>query len=547
MRVGVSIAGKMEVEMRSAYLLGLIIAAAGVAIASPAGGAPVDWPSYNRTLTSDRFAPLAEINRRNVGRLHVICTFDTGQMNAFQSGLVEVGGTLYATTEHDTLALDPNTCRVKWRAHEEFPNSYLGAARGVALLDGRIFRGSSDGRVRAYDAATGKPLWATQIADQQAGETIPAAPIAWNEMVFIGQAGGDNKGVKGRMYGLDAATGKILWEFYLVPRGPGDKPRGPAAPGAPAALAATWQTAPGFGINGGATWTSYTLDPATGLLYVPGGNPAPDFVRDYREGDNLFTGSLVVLDAKTGAYRRHVQLVRRDFHDWDVASPAVLVPTAGGRTMAIVAPKDGRLYGIDLADGHIVYRVPVTTVANEHAPLTPAGVRFCPGSQGGAEWNSPAFDEPHHTVITGEVDWCTTVHTDPKATIQSVALAQPWSGSKDGFGIQDKPPHWSGWLTASDVATGARKWQFRTPFPILGAVTPTAGGLVLFGDMGGNFYAMDSATGAKLWSTRLQGAVAGGVITYDAGQGQKIAVSAGMTSPIWPTEKVTGRVVVLGL
>jgi alcohol dehydrogenase (cytochrome c) len=534
--------------MKSHLFAAALTLCASASLASLAAAAGrVDWPSYNRTLASDRFAPLAEINRQTVKRLKVFCTYDTGQVNAFQSGLVEIDGTLYATTEHDTVALDSDTCREKWRTHEEFESSYLGAARGVAVLDGRVFRGGSDGRVRAYDAKTGKLAWATEIANQKAGETIPASPIAWNGMVFIGNAGGDNKGVKGRMYGLDAASGKIVWEFYLVPKAPGDSSRGPAAPGAPAAQAASWKTAPGFPVTGGATWTSYTLDPKTGLLYVPGGNPAPDFVKDHRAGDNLFTGSVVVLDARTGAYRGHVQLVRRDFHDWDVASAPVLVTTKAGRRIMAVAPKDGRLYGIDLAKSAIIYRVPVTTVANEKAPATPQGVRFCPGSQGGAEWNGPAYDQLNGTVITGEVDWCTTVHSDPKDVIQKSPLAQPWSGSKDGFGIQDATSRWAGWLTASDAATGARKWQFKAPFPIMSGVTPTAGGLVLLGDMGGNLYAFDSATGSKLWSQNLGGAVGGGVVTYDTGQGQKVAVSAGMTSPIWPTQKVTGRVVVFGL
>jgi PQQ-dependent dehydrogenase (methanol/ethanol family) len=519
----------------------------GSLASTAAAGPPVDWPSYNRTLTSDRFAPLAEITKAKVSGLKVVCTYDTRQMNAFQSGLVEVGGTLYATTEHDTIALDPDTCREKWRTHEDVPNSYLGAARGVAVLEGRVFRGGSDGRVRSYDANTGKLLWATQIADPKAGETIPASPIAWSGMVFIGNAGGDNKGVKGRMYGLDAATGAIVWEFYLVPKAPGDVSRGPQAAAAPAAQTASWNPAPGFPVTGGATWTSYTLDPASGLLYVPGGNPAPDFVPDYREGDNLFSGSVVVLDAKTGAYRRHVQLVRRDFHDWDVASAPVLVTTKRGQRLMAVAPKNGRLYGIDLASDRVAYEVPVTTVANATAPLTPQGVRFCPGTQGGAEWNGPGYDEAHGNLVTGEVDWCTTVHTDPKATIQGAALAQPWSGSKDGFGIQDKPPHWAGWLTASDAATGARRWRYKAPFPIMSGVTPTGGGLVFAGDMGGNLYAFDSATGSKLWSQNLGGAIGGGVITYDTGQGQKIATSIGMTSPIWPTQKITGRIVILGL
>lgn len=531
----------------SLVLLGSL-GAGSMAVASSAGkAAPVQWPSYNRTLASDRYVPLGQINRQTARHLNVICTYDTGQMNAFQSGLVQVGGSLYATTEHDTIALDPNTCKEQWRVHEDFPGSYLGAARGVAVLDGRLFRGGSDGKVRAYDAKTGKALWSTEIADFKAGETIPASPIAWNGMVFIGNAGGDNRGVKGRMYGLDAATGKIVWEFYLVPKSPADRTRGSNAPGVPSAHTASWNVAPGFEITGGGTWTSYTLDTATGLLYVPGGNPAPDFVKDYRDGDNLFTGSIVVLDAKTGAYRRHVQLVRRDFHDWDVASAPMLFTDVRGKQMIAEAPKNGRLYGIERVSGRIAYQVPVTTVQNENAPLSPAGVRFCPGSQGGSEWNGPAYDRLNGAIITGEVEWCTTVHTDDKSTILSVAQAQPWSGSKDGFGVQDDTSRWAGWLTSSDAATGAKRWQFKASFPIMSGITPTSGGVVLFGDMGGNLYAFDSRAGTQLWSQNVGGAVGGGVITYDTGAGQKVAVAAGMTSPIWPTAKVTGKIVVLGL
>lgn len=106
---------------------------------------------------------------------------------------------------------------------------------------------------------------------------------------------------------------------------------------------------------------------------------------------------------------------------------------------------------------------------------------------------------------------------------------------------------WSGWMTASDADTGERKWQFHAPFPVMGGVTPTNGRVLLFGDMGGNLYAFDSASGKKLWSKDLGGAIGGGVITYDTGAGQKIAVAAGMTSPIWPTPKVNGKIVILGL
>ena len=173
-------------------------------------------------------------------------------------------------------------------------------------MDGRLFRGTQDGRVLAYDFQTGKRVWAATIADPKRGETTPAAPIAWNGLVFIGNAGGDNKGVKGRMYALDAKTGKVVWEFYLVPKGAG-RWRAALKARSPSTMA-SWKNTPGTPITGGATWTSYTLDPATGLLYVPGGNPAPDFATGPREGENLYSGSVVVLDAKTGAYRSHFKL-----------------------------------------------------------------------------------------------------------------------------------------------------------------------------------------------------------------------------------------------
>ena len=171
----------------------------------------------------------------------------------------------------------------------------------------------------------------------------------------------------------------------------------------------TWKNASGSPITGGGTWSSYTLDPTTGLLYVPGGNPAPDFATGPREGSNLYSGSVVVLDAKTGAYKNHFKLVPRDWHDWDVSNPPAIIQTAGGKKLMSVAPKDGHLYGFDLATSAMLYRVPVTRIENADATFsTSNAVRFCPGSTGGAEWNGPAYDPKTNLVYIGEVEWCTT-------------------------------------------------------------------------------------------------------------------------------------------
>ena len=183
-----------------------------------------------------------------------------------------MNGALIFVTAFDIFSIDPSTCRENWRTHEDYvPAAPQEVNRGAAYLDGMLFRGTQDARVLAYDFKTGKRIWETMIGDPKKGESAPAAPIAWNGLVFIGNAGGDIKGVKGRMYALDAKTGKIVWEFYLVPKAESDPTRGPL--GASPLNASTWGNSEGVPITGGATWTSYTLDPDTGLLYVPGGTP----------------------------------------------------------------------------------------------------------------------------------------------------------------------------------------------------------------------------------------------------------------------------------
>jgi len=273
--------------------------------ASSPSGAAGDWPSYNRTLTSGRYSQLNQINTKNAGELKVLCTYDVGQFAAFESGLIMVNNALIGTTEFDIFSINPATCAENWRTREVYPPSLLPANRGAAYMDGMLFRGTQDGRVLAYGFKTGKRIWETTIADAKRGESVPSAPIVWDGLVFVGNAGGDYKGGKGHMYALDAKTGKIVWEFFLVPRTEGDVTRGPQ--GAPPPDLSTWKNATGIPISGGGTWTSYTLDPKTGQLYVPGGNPAPDFAIGAREGENLYTDSVVVLDAKTGNYKQPFQ------------------------------------------------------------------------------------------------------------------------------------------------------------------------------------------------------------------------------------------------
>ena len=472
-----------------------------------------DWPSYNRTPTSQRFSPLDQINTKNVGNLKVLCTYDLGIFTAFESGLIMVNNALIGTAEFEIFSINPATCAENWRTRLDYPGALLPANRGAAYMDGLLFRGTQDCRVLAFDFKTGKQVWETTICDPKRGESVPSAPIAWDGLVYVGNAGGDYKGGKGNVYALEGKTGKIVWQFFLVPKVEGDVVRGPL--GKSPLDASTWNNAPGIPISGGGTWTSYTLDIKNGLLYVPGGNPAPDFASGAREGDNLFTDSVVVLDAKTGDFKNNFKVVKKDWHDWDVSSPPILLQTMGGKQLMAVAPKDGHLYGYDLATNNLLYRVPVTTIENAEGTFAVGqNVHFCPGPVGGTEWNTPGYDPTTNLIITGTVDWCDTVTIKTDERMRTVAVGQPWTGMAtwnpiNMFGKEDPTDgHWAGWIYASDADTGVWKWRAKSNYPIVAAITPTAGGIVFFGDLGGNFYALDSSTGQKLWGGPLGEAVA---------------------------------------
>ena len=520
------------------------MSAAVIALLAPARAAdPVqtDWPSYNRTLTAERYAPLAQINKANVARLKQLCVYDFNVSTGFETGPIVIGRTMYLTTDTDIAAIDGDTCRQLWRVHEDFPARGLPINRGAAFLDGRLFRGTGEGNVLAYDAATGQKQWSTHIADPAKGENITAAPIAWNGLVFIGTSGSDVYGVTGRIYGLDARTGKVAWETYTVPT---DAPQ-PGNEKMQAQAKATWGNAPGVPITGGGTWTTTTLDPARGLLYVPVGNPGPDFAKEVRPGANLYTNAILVLDAKSGIYRNHYALVPADFHDWDLAAAPVLVTTKAGKRIVVGAPKDGLLHAYDLATDQKLFATPVTTRENEDVPLSTTPTRFCPGATGGSQWNSPAYSPDTNLLYDGTVDWCVTVTLD--ATELAKKPGQAWTGAELVASFGKKDPNWSGWLTAVDADSGQVKWRFRASAPVVSGITPTKGGLVFAADMDKHAYAFDAATGKILWRTELPGAPGGGVITYEVDGKQRVVFATGTHSPAFPVTPSSAKIVIFGL
>jgi alcohol dehydrogenase (cytochrome c) len=370
---------------------------------------------------------------------------------------------------------------------------------------------------------------------------VPAAPIAWNGLVFIGTAGGDRYGVQGRMYALDARTGMIAWETYTVAT---DAPQ-PRNETMQKQARATWANAANVPITGGGTWTSYTIDTERGLLYIPVGNPGPDFANEVRTGQNLYTNSVLILDAKTGIYRHHYSVVPADFHDWDLAAAPVLVTTKGGKRLVAAAPKDGLLYAYDLNAGKKLYETPITTRENVEKPLSTTETHFCPGATGGSEWNGPSYSPDTNLFYDGTVDWCVTVTLDPSELAKKPG--QSWTGAQLANQFGKKDLNWSGWITATDADTGRVKWQFHAQAPVVSGITPTGGGLVFAGDMDKHAYAFDSDSGKILWQTELPGAPGGGVVSYLVDGKQRVAFVAGTRTTVLPVSPASAKIVVFGL
>ena len=358
--------------MKRRYSLVLTLACVGCGtLLSETGGSKGDapdteWLGYNGAYDATRFSPLSQIDTKTVSRLQEVARFKIPETLSFQCGPVVVGDTMFVTTVTSTYAIDARTAKQRWVRTIKPTTRMIGTpVRGVAYADGRLFRGTMDGHVLALDAKNGEVIRDIASVDPGAGEYYTAVPVIWSGLVLIGNSGSDMGGT-GHIRAFDASTGKQVWNFDNVPStGVG---------------ADTWPNDHGKIKAGGGIYSSFALDPEAGVVYAPVGNPGPDFVKDYRPGDNLFTCGVVALDAKTGALKGYHQFVKNDFHDWDVAASPILFTSKGRRQMVAAACKNGYLYGLSRDLKTELFKTPVTRIENTDAPLTKEGTRFLPGT-----------------------------------------------------------------------------------------------------------------------------------------------------------------------
>lgn len=476
---------------------------------------PDNWLFPTQNYSGTRYVPLDQITAENAARMRAVCIYRSGEPAPMQANPIVYKGVMYLTMARRTVAIDATTCREKWhygwepKGHEISPTN-----RGAAIKDGKLVRGTADGYLIALDLGSGQLVWSKKIAGAEHNQYISAPPLAYKNLVIMGTAGADF-GPKNWIAAYELETGKEVWKFNLIP----DKGE---------LGSETWENPESVKHGGGSIWTPLSLDTEKGVLYLPVGNPAPDFYGSVRPGANLYTNSVVALDVMTGKMIAYHQVVKHDVHDSDLSQVSPLFTTkidGADRPVISVSGKDGflRLFDRDLKKEH--YAVPLTTHENFDAKPTVEGVHRCPGLLGGMEWNGPAYDPNLNTLFVPAVDWCGTfkLFSEPP---KYIGQAHYYGGAV----VQDPRDKAKGWLTAFDAATGKEIWKYRSETPMVAGVVATKGGVIFTGDMDNNFLALNSKNGEVLYKFNTGGSIGGGVISYRQNNKQYVATTSGSVS-----------------
>lgn len=502
----------------------------GPKFADIANPKPGDWPTYHGPLTGNRHVDLNQINADTVKNLALKWVFPINH-NTLEVTPVVVDGLMYVTGPNQVFALDARHGRTLW--HYQRPMSgesrgdpAKGTNRGVAVLGDRVFLVTDNAHLLALHRVTGALLWErTMTEDMPVNRNMgnTAAPLVVNDLVVAGISGGD-MGMRGFLDAYKASTGERVWRFYTVPK-----------PGEP--LSETWQgtALEQFG-GGGATWMTGTFDPETNLVFWGTGNPYPAYNGDQRKGDNLYSGSVIALDATTGKLKWHYQFVPHDLYDWDAGQTPLLVNTkykGRDRKLLIQANRNGFLYVLDRTNGELLLGVPFVDrmtwakgIGKDGRPIlipgtepTNAGTLVCPNVLGAANWPSMAFNPSTNLFYLMAREDC-GVYVKPPAYQQKEFQKEP------GYMV----------LRALNIETGKREWEV----PQIGSADSWGGVLstgcvIFFGEDSGVLGAVDAKTGKDLWHIQTNASAALGdghswrssPMTFMAGGRQYLAFAAG--------------------
>jgi len=486
------------------------------------------WASYHGAPTGNRYSALTQITAANAARLAPRWVFTLPNAAQLQVTPVVVDGVMYVSAANDLYALDAGSGRQIWNYRRPRTRGLGGVAargvnRGVAVAGDRIFMTTDHAHLIALNKASGALLWETQMADWKQNYNGTGAPFVVDNLVISGIAGGD-EGARGFLAAYDQMTGKEVWRFWAVP-----------ARGEPGAE--TWK---GSAIDhpGAATWMTGSYDAELGTLYWAMGNPGPDMIGDERQGDNLYSDSVVALDVKTGRRKWHFQFTPHDVHDYDAQQPIVLVDAmwkGAPRKLLLQANRNGYFYVLDRVTGDYLsgtqYVKTITWASGltkEGRPIvvpnmepTLEGRRVCPSLEGASNWYSAAFS-PRTGLFY--------VQTNDKCGIFT-RVDQAWESGKSFMGgtFAAAPEPAQRVLRAIDIQTGKTAWelpQFGT-VESWGGVLATASDVVFFCDDSGALAAADAKTGKRLWSFQTSQVWKSSPMTYVFDNRQLVAVASG--------------------
>lgn len=472
-----------------------------------------NWILPGRTYDNERYSPLKQITADNANSLTLVALVQTGMPASFETTPIVVDGVMYITTpvvnrKMVVMAVNAATGERIWEVTENLGPFQVCCGpvnRGVAIGYGNVYVVTLDDRLLALDAADGHTVWQSAIVSAKSGYSETLQPQIYDGMVFVGSAGGE-WALRGFVAAYDARTGRQRWRWMAT------DPKTYSGD--------SWRT------GGAMAWDTPAIDPRLGLVIFSTGNPNPDLYGGTRRGDNLYSDSIVALDAQTGRLRWYYQEVKHDVWDYDAASNVVLFDIErNGKTIpaAAEAGKVGWVFIVDRRSGKLLRRSEPFVLMSKNAFTTPtrAGVDMLPGANGGAEWSPPAYSPQTHDLYILAMDQLMHFTTKPPTNAPGlIRLGSAFTNVAPG-GLQD------GRLVAMNVDTGKIAWQVKTPQPLIGGALATAGGVVFMGEGNGWLDAFDAKSGQRVWRYNLGAGVNAPPVTYQVDGVQYLAVAAG--------------------
>ncbi len=517
----------------------------------PANVTAGEWASYGRDYSEQRYSPLDQVNAENIGELGLAWYADLAERGgSYETTPVVADGRIYVSAPWSKVyAFDAASGETLWKYDPKVPGEWAVnlccgiVNRGVALWKDKVIWGTLDGRLVAVDAVNGELIWEVQATDREKQLSITGAPRIANGRIFIGEAGSEFH-MRGYLAAYDAENGKELWRWWAVPGNPELGFEQPELEWAADTWNGEWWKTGG----GGTPWDAIIYDPVSDHVIIGTGNgaPWPAEIRSPGGGDNLFTASIVALDANTGEYRWHYQATPMDSWDFDNTQSLVtadLVIDGVERHVVMQAPKNGVFYVIDTITGEVLsadlyvptanwmlgfdenFRPVINPEAN-YGAFGDRGFHVVPSAGGAHSWHPMAFNPD-----TGLMYVPTNYGSFPLVAEAGAKMGNQLLSINVGKRPQMPAPELEGggsYLLAWDPVAKEPVWQQRMGSARAGVMT-TAGNLV-FQASGATFSAYRADDGEQVWSTETQAGIVGGAVSYEIEGEQYIAVVGGQSN-----------------